>query len=133
MAEDMRWSTLLSTLRATGTDTAVQVTAVSGALRSSTAVGGTVATDHLPSVATNKIIATLTVTGEAPDKNSIARYVEALEKVDVFANVFLNNAAEVDKKMQFTLSVDITADALGGRFSPTAAPKPAASTTAGGN
>jgi hypothetical protein len=133
LAEDMRWSTVLNTLRTTGTDAAVRITAVSGALSSSTAGGGTVATGRLPTGSGDKVVGTLTVTGEAPDKNSVARYVEALDKDKAFANVFLTSVAEVEKKVQFSLSLDITADALGGRFSPTTAPAPAASTTAGGN
>jgi hypothetical protein len=74
----------------------------------------------------------MTVGGTAPDKNSVARYVDALGKGDSFANVFLTSAAddtssEASGKTQFNLTVDITEAALGGRFAPSAAPTPAAS------
>jgi Tfp pilus assembly protein PilN len=133
LAEDLRWSTLLDTLRNTGADSAIEITAVSGALSSSTSGGGAIPTDRLPTADHQRIIGTMTVTGDAPDKNSVARYVDALGKVNLFANAFLTNAAEsTEKDVQFTLSVDITDTALGGRFTPTTAPTPAASTTTGG-
>jgi Tfp pilus assembly protein PilN len=139
LAEDLRWSTVLDTLRSTGTESAIQVTAVTGALNSSQA-GGAAPADRLPTAGADKVIGTMTVSGNAPDKNSVARYVDALGKVDKFANVFLTSAAEstsseASGQVQFSLSVDITVAALGGRFSPTPAPTPAASatTTPGGN
>jgi Tfp pilus assembly protein PilN len=132
LAEDLRWSTLLDTLRTTGTDSAIKITAVSGALSSSASGGGAAPTDRLPSTGTHRVIGTMTVTGDAPDKNSVARYVDALGKVNLFANAFLTNAAEsAENKVQFTLSVDITDAALGGRFTPTTPPTPAASTPGG--
>jgi Tfp pilus assembly protein PilN len=134
LAEDLRWSTLLDTLRTTGADSAIKITAVSGALSSSTSGTGTAPSDRLPTTGGKKIIGTLTVTGEAPDKNSVARYVDALGNVALFANPYLTNAAEATGTVQFSLSLDITADALGGRFSPTTPPAPAApATTPGGN
>jgi Tfp pilus assembly protein PilN len=132
LADDLRWSTVLNTLRTTGVDSAIDVTAVAGALSSSASGGGTASTDRLPTAKAETIVGTLTVTGEAPDKNSVARYVEDLDKADLFANPYLTNAAEAENTVQFSLSVDMTGAALGGRFSPTTAPAPAASTTTGG-
>ena len=139
LGEDLRWSTLLGTLRSTGADSAIEITAVSGALSSSSAGGGAAPADRLPTGSAARIVGTLTVTGEAPDKNSVARYVDALGAVELLANPYLTSAAQVERKVQFSLSVDITAAALGGRFSSTtapaapAAPAPAAPTTTGGN
>jgi hypothetical protein len=135
LAEDLRWSTLLDMLRITGADSAIKITAVSGALSSSASGGGAAPTDRLPSADRKRIVGTMTVTGDAPDKNSVARYVDALGRVDRFANAFLSNAAESadEKKVQFTLSVDITDTALGGRFSPSTAPTPGTPSTTGGN
>jgi hypothetical protein len=138
MAEDMRWSAALNTLRSTGTQSAIELTTVTGALTSSQAGG--VPIERLPTTKAPKVIGTMTVTGKAPDKNSVARYLDALGKADTFANVYLTSAAdpsgsEASDGVQFILSIDITAAALGGRFTPTTAPTPAASasTTPGGN
>ncbi|HET9516407.1 MAG TPA: PilN domain-containing protein [Actinoplanes sp.] len=134
LAEDLRWSTVFTTLRSTGRSSAVQITSVTGGLSTSTtATGGSATTPRLPSESAEKVVASLTVTGTAPDKNSIARYVDALEDVDIFANSYLTNATESGKTVQFSLSVDVTAAALGGRFSPTTAPTPAGSGSTGGN
>jgi Tfp pilus assembly protein PilN len=134
LADDLRWSTLLDTLRTTGAESAIKITAVSGALNSSTSGAGAEPSDRLPTTGGKKVVGTLTVTGEAPDKNSVALYVDALGKVTLFANPYLTNAAEATGTVQFSLSLDITADALGGRFSPTSPPAPAApATTPGGN
>ena len=132
LAEDLRWSTLLDTLRTTGADSAIKITAVSGALSSSASGTGAAPSDRLPTTGGKKVVGTLTVTGEAPDKNSVARYVDALGNVALFANPYLTNAAEATGTVQFSLSLDITADALGGRFSPTTPPAPAASATTPG-
>jgi hypothetical protein len=130
LAEDLRWSTLLGTLRSTGASSAIEITAVSGALSSSTAGGGATPTDRLPTSSKQPIVGTLTVTGQAPDKISVARYVDALAKVKVLTNPYLTSAAEVEKKVQFSLQIDITADALGGRFAPKTTAS--ATTTPGG-
>jgi Tfp pilus assembly protein PilN len=130
LAEDLRWSTLLGTLRSTGTSSAIEITAVSGALSSSTAGAGATPTDRLPTTGMQAIVGTLTVTGQAPDKISVARYVDALTAVKGLANPYLTSASEVEKKVQFSLQIDITAGALGGRFAPKATAS--VTTTAGG-
>jgi hypothetical protein len=56
--------------------------------------------------------------------------VDALAKVKVLTNPYLTSAAEVEKKVQFSLQIDITADALGGRFAPKTTAS--ATTTPGG-
>ena len=61
-------------------------------------------------------MASLTVTGTAGSKNAVARYVEALGAEPVFADPYLTNAAETDGQVQFTVQVNVTPTALGGRF-----------------
>lgn len=130
LAEDLRWSTLLGTLRSTGAGSAIEITAVSGALSSSTAGAGATPTDRLPTTSNQAIVGTLTVTGQAPDKISVARYVDELAAVKGLASPYLTSASEVEKKVQFSLQVDITAAALGGRFTPKTVAS--ATTSAGG-
>jgi Tfp pilus assembly protein PilN len=113
LANDLNWQSLLGTLRSTGAAASVTVQSVSGTLTADEAA----ATNKLPSSTSTKVIGTLTVTGAAPDKDSLAKYVEALGRLKVIANPYLNSATETDGEVQFTLEADITASALGGRFS----------------
>jgi hypothetical protein len=120
LAKDLRWAALLRTLRDTGADADVTVTGVNGSLNASgpggAAIPGYGAQGNLPRTGGSSTIGALAVTGTAPDKSSLAKYVDALGKLTVVANPYLNSAAETDGEVQFNLRVDITADALGGRF-----------------
>lgn len=114
LANDLPWATLFSTVRQTGTNAGVTVEGVNGQLATGTA--GADSGPALPNNASAKVIGRLTVTGTAPNKTALARYVDALDTLTVVANPYLNNAAEADGKVQFSLQVDMTTDALGGRF-----------------
>jgi hypothetical protein len=122
LARDLRWATLLRTLRETGSAAEVKVTGVNGSLNPSGPGGNTgqanTAQGKLPRAGGPTTIGALTVTGTAPDKSSLAKYVDALGDLKVVANPYLTSAAEADGEVQFNLQVDITADALGGRFTP---------------
>lgn len=113
LAEDLRWAGLVNSLRAAGAGSGVKVTGMSGALVS--AAGGT-AEPQLPSAGGGKVIATLTVSGVGGNKDQVAAYVDALGDVDVFAQAFLTSATEADGDVQFNVRVDVTAGALGGRY-----------------
>jgi Tfp pilus assembly protein PilN len=106
LADDLPWATLTSDVRATGTGRHVVVTTVTGTLDSPPAKTGS-ATDP---------IGTMTVAGTAPDKKTIAGYVDALGGVHGLANVYLTAANQDNGDMTFTLNADITATALCGRF-----------------
>lgn len=118
LARDLRWATLLRTLRDTGSEADVSVTGVTGSLNPA-GQGNAAPQGRLPRAGGPTTVGALTVTGTAPDKPSLAKYVEALAKLKVVANPYLTSAAEADEKVQFSLQVDITADALGGRFTKT--------------
>jgi hypothetical protein len=113
LTNDLSWQTLLGKLRGTGTSSGISIGGMSGSLASGTAV---TEANKLPSTSATKVIGTLTVTGTAPDKDSLAKYVDALGGLKVVANPYLTSAAETDGLVQFSLQVDITAGALGGRF-----------------
>jgi hypothetical protein len=119
LGNDLSWRTLLGKLRSTGTSSNIVVTGMNGSLASSTETSA--AASKLPSTTTSKVIGTLTVTGTAPDKDSLAKYVDALGDLEVVANPYLTSAAETEDTVQFSLQVDITASALGGRFTSTTA------------
>ena len=119
LADDLSWQALLGTVRSTGAASDIVVTGINGSVVSGTDASS--ATGKLPSSTTTKVIGTLTVTGTAPGKDSLAKYVDALGELKVVANPYLTSAAEAEKNVQFSLQVDITASALGGRFTSTTA------------
>jgi cytoskeletal protein RodZ len=137
MAQDLRWASLFSTLRSTGTGAGVKLTSVSGTLATAPAGGAAATTggasgstgsstaDRLPSAVKDRTVASLIVTGTAPDKAALARYVEALAdvtQVRIVANPYLNSAVG-DGGLQWSLQLDVIASALGGRFA-SGAPTP---------
>ena len=114
LADDLPWATLTDTLRDTGARAGVTVSGMSGTLTDAgTGAPGAVS---LPSASGSATIGTVTVTGTAPDKPSVAKYVDSLSTLTIVANPYLTSVAEADGEVQFALTVDITAKALCGRF-----------------
>ncbi|MET0422500.1 MAG: PilN domain-containing protein [Actinoplanes sp.] len=111
LTNDLPWATRLDQIRATGVTAGVTVESVVGALATdqSAALGGSAATT----------VATLSIAGTAPDKNTIAKYVELLAATAGLANPYLTTATQDDDGVSFTLSASITSKALCGRFSAT--------------
>lgn len=114
LTRDLPWASLIDLLRTTGTATGVKVGDIDGELTAKNA--GAPAAGTLPSKATGKTVGTLVVTGTADNKTQLAKYVDALDKLDVVANPYLTSAVEDKGEVQFSLQVDITNTALGGRF-----------------
>jgi len=114
LANDLPWATLTDTLRDTGTTAGVTVSGMSGTLHD--AQSGAAGAVSLPSTSGSATIGTVTVTGTAPDKPSVAKYVDSLSGMTLVANPYLTSVAETDGKVQFSLTVDVTAGALCGRF-----------------
>lgn len=114
LAQDLPWATLIDTLRATGRDAGVTVAGLSGSLKEPANAAGTAALPGGPRVAP---VGTFIVTGTAPDKPSVAKYVDELAGQAILVNPYPTSVTEEkDGTVQFTLSVDIAADALCGRF-----------------
>jgi type IV pilus assembly protein PilN len=117
LANDLRWAALLDTLRSTATTSGVTVQGINATINQ--AASATV-TDSLPGTTKSAPIGTATLTGGAPDKPSIAKYVDALSKLTAVANPYLTTATKVDtpgnKGWQFSVTVDITSSTLCGRF-----------------
>jgi Tfp pilus assembly protein PilN len=122
MADDLPWATLLDTLNSTADAAKVTLSSVAGNLTAVGADGSAVATtttSNLPSTSTAATIGTLTLTGSAPDKSSVAAFVVKLGKVSGVANPYLTSATTVKSVIQFNIQVDITATSLCGRYTTT--------------
>jgi hypothetical protein len=117
LANDVPWANVFDTLRSTGSASGVQVRGINAILTKAT---GATAIQTLPSTSGAATIGTVTITGSAPDKPSVAKYVDALGKLTEVANPYLTNAAKSDsngaKAWQFSITVDITSTTLCGRF-----------------
>jgi hypothetical protein len=127
MAGDVQWTDLLTTLRASAkgglTLTGVTGTMTAGAAASQ--AGGAAGLGVLNQSGKQQV-GTLTITGSAPDKNTVAGYVDTLAKVTGLAAPFPASVTGTGGKLTFSVTSIITSDALGGRYAP-----PAASTAGG--
>ncbi|HYN95420.1 MAG TPA: PilN domain-containing protein [Pilimelia sp.] len=134
LAGDVRWSALLSAAQSAA-PAGVRVTGVTGTLADSTLAGGRGGNPagnsggdtgagqvRLPNTSGKELIGQLTITGTGTDKARVAAYVDALGRVERIANPMLGDATAVSGGVQFTVRVDITKDALSGRY---ALPSPA--------
>ena len=126
LANDLPWATLLTTLRDTGNQSGVTVLGVIGTLNGGATGAQAAAAGTLPSTSRSSTIGTLTITGTGPDKPSIAGYVDALGGLPMLANPYLTNVSQATDDVTFSITVDITAKALCGRFTTKC-------TTSGGN
>jgi hypothetical protein len=122
MADDLPWATLLDTVTTTGTAAGVEVAGINGSLTAAGTNGTASAkadATELPSTSGAATIGTMTVTGTAPDKTSVAKFVDRLGTLATVANPFLTSATESKAGVDFSLRLDITGAALCGRFSTT--------------
>jgi Tfp pilus assembly protein PilN len=117
MVGDVNWTSMLKALRQAA-PTGVQITNVTASIAptttgSSNAVGGGLGvlnqTGQLP-------VGTLTIAGKAPDKNSVAAYVDRLTKVPGLAAPCPASVNGEKGAVTFTANVIITNSVLGGRF-----------------
>jgi hypothetical protein len=116
LANDLPWASLLDTLRTSGERSGVTVDGISGSLNDPEA-GPATDSSTLPSTSGAAKIGMLTITGTAPDKPSVARYVDTLGTLSTVANPFVTSVAKGSEgDYTFSLTVDVTADALCGRF-----------------
>lgn len=114
MADDLSWSSLLSSLRASA-PAGVKITGVNGALNTA---GAADSAESLPRTSTDQLIGTLTLNGEGPDNKAVARYVDALADVRGVERGLLTDATRQEGHITFSIRLDITSAALGGRYTP---------------
>ena len=113
MERDLSWSALLASLQKAAPK-GVVVTSVTGALSLE---------DAKTTTTTGDVIGAITLAGTAPSKDEVAAYVDTLGTVTGLDNPFPSDTTQSDKALNFTIRVDVTRAALGGRFtSPSAVP-----------
>ncbi|BFU46778.1 PilN domain-containing protein [Krasilnikovia sp. MM14-A1004] len=116
MATDLPYATLLDTVRQTGVSADVTVTGVTAKLDDAASADSAGTTP-----AKSDTVGTLQITGDAKDKNAVARYVDLLGKVPTVVNPFVTSVAESKdeagaKKVEFSLNAEISGTAKCGRF-----------------
>ncbi|MGI5236890.1 hypothetical protein [Dactylosporangium sp. CA-139066] len=113
MGRDLSWSRVLADLRGTAGNHNVKINGITAALLEETGA----------QKATGDNIGTITVTGTAASKSVVADYVIALATLNGIANPFPSDVTEENNGVSFTIRMDITRAALGGRFTgPSASP-----------
>ncbi|MEV6634018.1 hypothetical protein AB0M54_25035 [Actinoplanes sp. NPDC051470] len=113
MAKDLQWAGLIETLRDTGRPSSVSLQGITATLVADKAA---TTAPVLPSTSGAATIGTITLIGTAPDKPSVARYVETLTQVSTLANPYVTTVTQSGKTVTFVLTVDVTTRALCGRF-----------------
>ena len=110
MAKDLQWSRLLQSLQAAA-PSGVTITNITAALLSDAAISAK------PATLASDTVGTLTLGGVGPTKTVIAAYVDALARVTGVANALPGDVNQQQQAgLQFSIHMDITKAALGGRF-----------------
>jgi Tfp pilus assembly protein PilN len=116
MVGDLSWTDLLATLRKSA-PAGMTITTITGSATVGTATDAATGGLSILNHSGKPQVGTLTISGTAPDKNSVAAYIDALTKVPGLAAAFPASVTGQGGKLLFTASVIITSDALGGRYS----------------
>jgi Tfp pilus assembly protein PilN len=128
MVGDLSWKGMLTTLRAKA-PSGVSITTVTGNIN---AAAITAAVPGAAAAALNQSgkpsVGQLTITGTAPDKKTTAAYADKLGSVKGLTAPLISSITSSASAVTFTVTVVITSDALGGRYSAAA---PATTTTGG--
>ncbi|GLY97341.1 PilN domain-containing protein [Actinoplanes sp. NBRC 103695] len=115
MKYDLRWAALLDTVRDTAADSDATVEGISATLTANTGTAATTTT--LPSTSGAASVGTITLTGSAPDKPSVAKFIDSLNDINTLANPYVSSVVQQkDKTVDFIITVDFTSEALCGRF-----------------
>jgi len=125
LANDLSWARLNTSVRDAAPD-GVRITSLTAQLNTdkdapiaAPAAGGA-------GTAGSTAIGQISIAGSAPDKHAVAVYLDALARSWGVGNPMLVNASlEANDRYQFSLNVDITGKALGGRYTATPQAVPA--------
>lgn len=121
MVGDLSWKAMLATLRAKATD-GIALTEVTGTVTAGAAAAGGPSSPGgigALNLTGQQQVGTLTVSGSARDKRSVADYADRLGQVKGLTAPFISTVTALGAKVTFTINVLITSDALGGRYSTT--------------
>lgn len=105
LASDLPWATTLDKVRSTGVAANVTISEMTGSLLSAD-----------QAATSGNTVGTLALSGSAPDKKTIANFVDDLATLKGIANPYLTVANEEDTGVNFTLTAEITSDARCGRY-----------------
>jgi hypothetical protein len=115
LADDLVWSDVLDDLQSTASKNGVTITSIAAIAADKQSTSA-----NLPSTSGETTVFTLTIGGTAPDKKTIAKYIDALTSVDNVANPYLTAATQGDTgSVSFLANADVTSDALCGRWTRT--------------
>jgi Tfp pilus assembly protein PilN len=120
MVGDLRWNAMLETLRRLG-GSRILLTSVNGTITSGAGsqtqgqAGGTTGIDHLNTSGSPEV-GTLTIQGSAPDKDTVAAFVDALTGVTGLNSPLVASVSGAAGHLTFTVNVLVTKQALGGRY-----------------
>jgi Tfp pilus assembly protein PilN len=128
MLGDLSWKDMLTTLRAKAPN-GVTLTNLTGTVTAGAASAGVAATPatggyQVLNQSGRNPVGTLTITGTAPDKNSVAAYADQLTTVKGIASPFISSVTTADHNVSFTVTAIVTSDALSGRYAAPASTKP---------
>lgn len=119
MAGDLPWSKLLASVHSQAQH-GVTVDGINGTVTvggsSGAAVLGATSGLGVLNQSGQQQIGTLTITGTAPDKNSVAAFVDRLGQVKGLAAAFPASVTGPRGKLTYSVNVILTSQALGGRF-----------------
>lgn len=118
MASDLPWKKMLSTIRSVA-PSGVTLTGVTGQV-SSGQIGVGAAPNSSPSILNDSglpAVGQLNITGSAPDKRTVATYADQLAKVKGLSGPLISSVEGSTAPITFSITVVITSDALGGRYS----------------
>lgn len=121
LADDLQWSKLLAGLQRSA-PAGVEITGITGNVQSATQAAGGGAVS-LPNLTGERLIGSVTILGSARSKPAIAAYADALGTTSGIANPLITGVNVQEGEAHFTVTADITASALGGRFTPAAKTK----------
>jgi Tfp pilus assembly protein PilN len=119
LANDLQWAGLVTAVRAAA-PAGVEIIGLTCSVAQTGGQPARNAGGELPNRGAEPVIGTVTVTGLASSKPSVAAYVDALGTVAGLANPLLNSATQEGSRVRFTVDLNITRAALGGRFTPKA-------------
>lgn len=117
LATDLRWSRLVGAVQRAA-PSGVALTGLSGTVTAGAEAArpsASAAAGQLPNTTGEQPVGTLTVSGTAGSKAAVAAYVDALAKIAGLGNPLVGGVTLEDGVLEFTVQLDITEGALGGR------------------
>jgi Tfp pilus assembly protein PilN len=116
MGGDIPWKTMISSVRGAA-PAGLVVQSLTGTLTPANIAGSPNVLNETGTAS----VGTLTVTGTAPDKRTVAAYADALGKVKGVTAPLISAVQASSRPVTFTIMAVLTTDALGGRYTAPAA------------